>query len=153
MERHVKLALYIRNRGLDYMSRNNVTLKFDTKFVGELESNTGKVKIGLEHGDMTPYQLLFGSLGSCFYATFLSVSNKMKLTFTNVVIEVTGTKRIEVPQTLEHVTIQMTIFNGSDEAKLTKAAALGAKHCSIYETISKVSKMDLIVLFEKTLKP
>jgi putative redox protein len=42
----------------------------------------------------------------------------------------------------------MVVFNGSDEEKLRKAADLGAKFCSIHETISKVAKIDLVVTFE-----
>lgn len=72
----------------------------------------------------------------------------MRLSFTDVDIEVSGNKRDETPATLDHVTIKMVIYNGNDQAKLTKAAELGAQYCSIHETISKVANIELVVTFE-----
>lgn len=130
------------------MKADTVKLKFDSNYVGELTSPTGSIKLGSQDNGMKPYHLLFGALASCFYATFLSVAGKMRLTFTDVEIEVSGNKRDETPATLDQVTIQMVVYNGSDETKLKKAADLGAQYCSIHETVSKVAKIDLIVTFE-----
>ncbi|NLM33707.1 MAG: OsmC family protein [Acholeplasmataceae bacterium] len=95
-----------------------------------------------------PYDMLLGALGSCFYATFMSIVEKKKLTFDEVDLDISGRKRIEVPTTLEDVNIKMVIKNPSNEQQLLKSAELGAKYCSIYETISKVAKMNLEVIFE-----
>lgn len=130
------------------MKADTVKLNFDSNYVGELTSPTGSIKLGSQDNGMKPYHLLFGALASCFYATFLSVAGKMRLTFTDVVIEVSGNKRDETPATLDQVTILMVVYNGSDETKLKKAADLGAQYCSIHETVSKVAKIELIVTFE-----
>lgn len=130
------------------MKHDDVTLKFDSKFVGEMTSPTGTTKLGRQDNGLRPYHLLFGALGSCFYATFLSVADKMRLTFDDVDIKVSGTKRETPPTILDYVKIEMTVYNPSDEKKLEKAAELGAKHCSIHETIEKVAKIDLVVTFE-----
>jgi putative redox protein len=130
------------------MKADTVTLKFDKDFVGEMTSPTGTIKLGSQENGMKPYHLLFGAVASCFYATFISVANKMRLTFTDVDIEVNGNKRDETPATLDYVKIEMVVYNGSDETKLIKAAELGAKYCSIHETISKVAKIDLITTFK-----
>lgn len=130
------------------MKADQVTLTFDNKFVGEMISPTGSAKLGPQAHGVQPYHLLFGALGSCFYATFLSVTDKMKLTFTDVSIKVSGNKRDEVPATLDHVLIEMVVYNGSDEKKLMKAAEQGAKYCSIHETVSKVADVELSVTFE-----
>lgn len=95
-----------------------------------------------------PYDMLLGALGSCFYATFMSIVEKKKLTFDEVDLDISGRKRIEVPTTLEDVNIKMVIKNPSNEQQLLKSAELGAKYCSIYETISKVAKINLEVIFE-----
>ncbi|HOA63979.1 MAG TPA: OsmC family protein [Bacilli bacterium] len=95
-----------------------------------------------------PYDMLLGALGSCFYATFMSIVEKKKLTFDEVDLDISGRKRTEVPTTLEDVNIKMVIKNPSNEQQLLKSAELGAKYCSIYETISKVAKMNLEVIFE-----
>lgn len=130
------------------MNTDQIKLTFDSSFVGEMTSPKGTIKIGNQDGGMKPYHLLYGALGSCFYATFLSVSQKMKLSFSDVSIEVIGNKRAEVPTTLDYLKITMTIYNASDEQKLNKAAKLGAKYCSIHETISKVTDIELDINFK-----
>lgn len=130
------------------MNTDAIKLTFDNKYVGEMTSPTGIVKLGNQKEGMKPYHLLYGALASCFYSTFLSLTQKMKLSFSDVSITVTGNKRSEVPTTLDYVKIIMIIFNGSDEKNLNKAATLGAKYCSIHDTISKVAKVELEVKFE-----
>ena len=45
-----------------------------------------------------------------------------------------------MPQTLEEVNIKMIITNPSNEQQLLRSAELGAKYCSIYETLLKLLK-------------
>lgn len=130
------------------MKADQVVLKFDNQFVGELTSPTSTIKVGSQEQGIKPYHMLFGALASCFYATFLSVSNKMRLTFERAEITVNGTKRDETPATLDHVIMDLVVYGGEDHAKLQKAADLGAKYCSIHETISKVAQIDLNVIFK-----
>lgn len=130
------------------MKADNVKIVFNQDFVGEMTSPTGAIALGSQPNGMQPYHLLFGALASCFYSTFLSVAQKMRLSLSDVKIEVSGYKRDQTPATLEQVTITMVVYNGSDEEKLRKAAELGAKFCSIHETISKVATIDLVVSFE-----
>lgn len=130
------------------MKADTVKLVFNNEFVGEMTSPTGTIKLGSQENGMAPYHLLFGSIASCFYATFLSIATKMRLSFTDVSIEVSGNKRDETPATLDYVKIDMVIYNGSDETKLHKAAELGAKYCSIHETVSKVAQIELVISFE-----
>ena len=130
------------------MKADTVTLTFDNTFKGEMTSPSGTVPIGAQDGGVAPYHLLFGALGSCFYATFLSVADKMRLSFSDATVTVSGNKRDSVPATLDHVTIALVIVGGSDETKLRKAADLGAQYCSIHETVSKVATIDLEVTFE-----
>lgn len=129
------------------MKADQISLKFDNHYVGEMISPTGSVKLGDQDQGVQPYHLLFGALASCFYATFLSVAQKMRLSFSDVDIVVSGNKRDETPATLDYVKIDMVIYNGSDETKLKKAAELGGKYCSIHETISKVANIELEVTF------
>lgn len=130
------------------MKADVVKVTFDKDFVGEMTSPTGTIKLGNQDQGMKPYHLLFGSIASCFYATFLSVANKMRLSFTDAAIEVSGNKRDDDIATLDYVKIEMVIYNGSNDEKLNKAAELGAKYCSIHETVSKVANIELVVLFE-----
>lgn len=129
------------------MAVDNILIQFDPQFVGTMTSPSGTIKLGDQEGGMEPYHLLFGALGSCFYATFLSIANKKRLTFVKAELEVSGEKRAEVPPTLEHVKIQLVVHNPSNEEGLLKSAHLGAQFCSIHETVSKVAKMELDVRF------
>lgn len=132
------------------MNVDNIALSFDPSFIGTMISPTGSVILGDQPNGISPYQLLFGALGSCFYSTFLGVATKKRLTFTKATLEIGGHKRDEVPPTLDHVTIKMVIYDASDEMQFRKSALLGAQYCSIHETISKVAKIDLEVSFAVT---
>jgi putative redox protein len=131
------------------MKTDTIQLNFKQGFIGEMVSPTSHVAIGDQNNGAQPYHLLYGALGSCFYATFLSVSQKMRLTFDRATLEISGTKRETLPTTLDYVKIEMVVYGANDEEKMQKAAQLGAKHCSIHETISKVATMELVVKFEK----
>lgn len=130
------------------MKTDPIKMTFKDGFKGEMTTPLGTFPIGKAEQKLMPYHMLYGALGACFYATFLSVADKMRLTFSDVSIDITGTKREDIPTTLDHVQIDMVIFEPSHEEKLLKAAQNGAKYCSIHETVSQVAKIDLNVTFE-----
>ncbi len=129
------------------MAIKRIEFRFNKSFKGELLAKNGKVKIGIEKGELAPYDMLLGSLATCLYSTFLDVIEKKRITFdeSNVIVE--GEKRKEIPATLEWVKVEIEISNVSNEKGVLKAAELAEKYCSIYETISKVAKMSLEVKF------
>ena len=129
------------------MTIQKIEVKFSEGFKGELLAKNGKAKIGVEKGELAPYDMLLGSLATCLYSTFLDVIEKKRITFdeSNVIVE--GEKRKEIPATLEWVKVVIEISNVSNEKGVLKAAELAEKYCSIYETISKVAKMSLEVKF------
>jgi putative redox protein len=129
------------------MKTDNVSLTFSNSFVGSMSSPSGRVVLGQQPDGMAPYHLLYGAVGSCFYATFLSVANKKRLVFKDANIEVSGIKRDTIPATLEYLKIVFTIRGGENQEQLKESAELGAKYCSIHETISQVAKVDLEVIF------
>lgn len=131
------------------MAVDNILLEFNTQFQGTLTSPSGSVLLGNRENGLQPYHLFFGALGSCFYATFLSIALKKRLNFDKATIVVSGVKREEVPTTLEKTKIELVVYNPSDEDQLRKSAELGAKYCSIHETISQVSEMELVIEFRK----
>ena len=129
------------------MKQDTIQLEFANTFVGSATSPSGRVVIGQQPDGMAPYHLLFSALGSCFYATFLSVANKKRLQFTRANIVINGVKRDAVPATLQEVVMDFTIVGGTDEEGLRRSAQLGAKYCSIHETISQVADVKLNVTF------
>lgn len=131
------------------MALDNIKISFDDEFRGELVSPTSTITLGDQENGMQPYHLLFGALGSCFYSTFLSIAKKKRLSFDKATIEISGNK---VPEgdirLLENVKIEMVVFNPSNEKGLLKSAELGAKFCSIHETISRVANIEMVVTFQ-----
>lgn len=129
------------------MAYDKVVLNWDYNFKGELFSPTGTAKLGDQDEGLYPYHLFFGALGSCFYATFVSVALKMRLEFDTAKIEVSGSKDNPDSKIIETVNMIMTISNPSDKEKLLKAAELGTKYCSIHELVSRSAKVNLKVEF------
>ncbi|PKK95408.1 MAG: hypothetical protein CVV60_01340 [Tenericutes bacterium HGW-Tenericutes-5] len=130
------------------MAYDRVVLKWDMDFKGELFSPTGVAKLGDQDDGLYPYHLFFGAIGSCFYATFLSIALKMRLEFESAKIEVTGSKNNPDSKIIEVVDMKLTIKNPNDKEKLEKAAELGTKYCSIHELVARSAQVNLIVEFE-----
>lgn len=131
------------------MAVETITISFNHGFRGTLKTEKQDVLVGSHETGISPYNMLFGALGSCLYATFLEIARKKQLTYTNVDVIVSGTKREEIPTTLNYVKVEMVVYNPSDTTGLEKTAKLAAKYCSIYETLSKVATMETIIRFEK----
>lgn len=129
------------------MSNVKVNLEFKDAFYGQLKTPSHEINVGQGEATMAPYELLYGALGSCLHATFMSVAHKKKCSYESVDYHITGEKREKSPTTLKWVKVTMTIKGASDEAQLRKSAELGAKFCSIYETLSQVAEMTLEVNF------
>ncbi|MDD4541183.1 MAG: OsmC family protein [Eubacteriales bacterium] len=127
-----------------------VKLEFGTDFDGVLTAENGTVRIGRKEGQLKPYNLLLGALLACLYATFLDIAVKMKLEYSGCELTAEAVKRETVPSTLEHVKIIMTIFDANEEQseRFKRATDLAAKYCSVYQTISHVSEMELEVEFK-----
>ncbi len=130
------------------MAYDNIILNWDYDFKGEIISPSGKANLGLAEDGLQPYHLLFGALGSCFYATFLSVAKKMRLTFDKALVEVSGFKSDPEMKVLDNVKITLEIKGADDEDKLTKAAKLGTQYCSIHEMVSKAADIKLNIEFK-----
>ena len=129
------------------MAVDNIKMEFSNKFEGKAISPTGEVLIGSDKGMMKPYHLLFSALGSCFYATFISIVEKKKLCFSGAELEISGTQRDDKIKTLDQVDIFMRVFNASDEKQFERSAELGALYCSIHETVNKVAKINVKLEF------
>jgi putative redox protein len=130
------------------MAYDKVVMKWDSEYKGELFSPTGTAKLGDQDEGLYPYHLFFGAIGSCFYATFLSIALKMRLEFDSAKLEVSGAKINPDSKIIEVVDMKMIIKNPSDEEKIKKAAELGTKYCSIHELVSRSAKVNLIVEFQ-----
>ncbi len=130
------------------MALDNIKQTWDDEFKGVMETPTGKIILGEQKNGIYPYHMMFGALGSCFYATFLSIAKKKRLSFDKATVEVSGNKGTgKEVNLLEKVVIKLVVTNPSNEKALAKSAEWGTKFCSIHETVSKVADIELIVEF------
>ncbi len=129
------------------MSVLKVEVNFKNGFKGQMYAKNVNVAVGVESGELRPYDMFLGALASCLYSTFLDVTNKKKITFEESNVIVTGEKREQIPATLKWVKVIIEVKGASEEKGVLKAAELSKKYCSVYETISKVADMELEVKF------
>ncbi|MDD3929770.1 MAG: OsmC family protein [Sphaerochaeta sp.] len=97
--------------------------------------------------ESAPYDYLLGALSGCLFKTFEEVAVKMRISWEHVSFEVNGTKRDAVPTTLEEVVITVQASGTDNQQKFLKAFETATRYCSIYQTISQVSRMSWSVDF------
>ena len=93
-----------------------------------------------------PYEYLMGALAGCFYSTLASMERKGE--WKEVSITANGIKRTVVPTTLEHTSLEIVGKGISDKDEFEMLVKKTAEECSVFQTISKVSAMDVVVRFE-----
>ena len=82
------------------------------------------------------------SLGSYLYSTFEDIIGKKKLTLEKLEIDISGTKRSEVPTTPEYCNVVFTAkTDGNNKKAFIKSLELACKYCSIYNTLAYVAGM------------
>ena len=114
-----------------------VTLDFNDGFQGELKAKRASAKIGSEEGTLDPYDMVFGALGSCLYATFLEIALKKKIGYDSVHIKISGEKREELPTFLKTTHVELTVVNPEKEKGLEQAMRLATEYCSVYQTLAR----------------
>lgn len=126
-----------------------VVNKFENSFSGEMIGPRATVPVGSGDGKVSPYDMLFGALASCMYATFLDIMEKKRVPFERVEIEVTGEKRQTPPTTLEWTKVAFTVYGAPEDKQkaFQQSVKLAAKYCSIYQTVGKVADMEATVEF------
>lgn len=131
------------------MSETRIKMSFERAFRGQLQAQGASAAVG-EKADMklSPYDLLLGALGGCFYHTFVDIADKKKLVYERAEIALHGVKREEVPTTLRTVTMDFTIFGAQDQKGFERTTELASKYCSVHETVSKVAEITINLKFE-----
>ena len=123
------------------------SLEFKAGFDGQLNLRNGSISIGMADDQARPYDLLQGALVSCLHSTFLDILTKKRLELPAAKYEVEGEKRETVPTTLETVLVTVTLPAGH-EAEYTKAMELAQKYCSVFNTLSHVATLTVVIRFE-----
>ncbi len=130
------------------MASIDVQMRFERGFEGQLKTAKNSTSIGKTEGRFSPYELLLGALGSCYYATFVDIADKMRLNYVSADIDISGTKRKEVPTTLESAVMRFTIRGAENQKGFARAAELAANYCSIHHTLSQVAEITTELVFE-----
>lgn len=130
------------------MALQDIKIEFGNTFKGVMTTPQGTFPVGSNEGDLKPYNMLFGAIAACFYATFLSVAQKKRLEFDKAMVTVSGVQREELPTILTHVTLTLTVY-GKDLKKdqLEKSAQMGATYCSIHKLVENTAHVELVVDF------
>ena len=121
------------------MAELKAVLNFHDGFNGTYE--VGGQTINVSRDGVHPYDMTFGTVASCMYATFLDWCREKNVTVGDVQVVVTGEKRAEIPQFLTWVNIDMTA-ESPDGYDAVKECMDGAIHdCSMVQTVAKVAKI------------
>ena len=124
-----------------------VNMTLGTTLSGTLQADDRVLKIGKEEGGFQPYELLLGALGSCYYANFIGIAQKMRLEYDGVDIHLHGVKRDEIPSTLKTAEMVVTVRGAKSEKGFDRVSSLSAKYCSDHETLSKVAEISIDLRF------
>ena len=93
-----------------------------------------------------PYEYLLGALAGCFVSTLSSYERHSN--WKSLGVEVIGIKRDIVPTTLEDTTLKIDAKGVEDREEFKALIKKASEECSIFQTISKVSKMNIEIAFE-----
>lgn len=121
------------------MAKQTSVINFHDGFQGEFVVGGQTIKIGRDA--VRPYDMTFGALASCMYATFLDWARKKDVTVGDVEVVVTGEKRTEVPTTLAWVNVAMTAESGDSYEAVKECMDLAMRDCSMIQTVAKVAEM------------
>ena len=115
-------------------------IHFENGFHGVYCVRDQVLEIGSEW--IQPYDMTFGAVASCFYATFLGVLKEHGVTVRSAEVTVDGRKRTEVPTTLEYLklTLQPETDASKEELEACMQEALGK--CSMVATIKAVAQVE-----------
>lgn len=108
-----------------------------------VENGRGRIYIGNEKEQFSPYELLLNSLSACFFYTMKSVMDKKKIKVEEIEIIICGRKREESPKTLKeaHIDIIVSLGNETNKKGIERSADLAGIHCSIHATLAKVASI------------
>jgi putative redox protein len=126
----------------------HTVLEFNPGAGGTAGTDGGyKIEILKENESARPYELLLMALGSCLYSTFEEVYQKKRLNCKSVSVDISGTKRDEIPKLLKECNIKFMVKGADKESGFEKSFELACKYCSIYQTLKNVAEMKPEIVF------
>ena len=116
------------------------TIHFENGFHGVYCVQDQVLRIG--HEGIQPYDMTFGAVASCFYATFLGVLEEHGITVRSAEVTVDGRKRTEVPTTLEYLKLTLKPETDAPKEELEVCMQEALRRCSMVATIKAVAQVE-----------
>ncbi len=115
-------------------------IHFENGFHGTYQVLDQTLKIG--HERIQPYDMTYGAVGSCFYATFLEVAREHGITVASAEVTVEGRKRKTVPSTLEYLKLTLRPESDAEREDLEACMEEALNKCSMAATIRAVAEVE-----------
>jgi putative redox protein len=98
-----------------------------------------KRELGGHDSAPSPMSLLLFSLGSCTLMDVISLLDKMRVTYDDIKVQVTGERLDKHPKIFNRIEIRYIIYGKKpDESKIKKAIDLSTeKYCSVHAMLTK----------------
>lgn len=140
----VPLAPQTRPLYSQSMSKIEIKSTFSPEKNSFSTSKGGEFKLYDQAG---PYDYLLGALTGCLYKTFEEIAHKMRVDYGKVEMSIWCTKRETSPTTMDYCDITITAYKATDQARFVSAMEKATRYCSVFQTLSQVSKMNWSVVF------
>lgn len=99
-------------------------------------------EVGGQNAGMRPMQLLLSSLGTCSSIDVISILIKQKQELTGYEVEMTSSRRNEIPATFENIHLHFKFKGSLDEAKVKRAIQLSMeKYCSVTRHLESLANI------------
>ena len=92
-----------------------------------------------------PYDMTYGAIASCLYATFLGIAKTKDIYVKDAHVSINGRKRTTIPMTLEYISIDITVDTEAEEADVKACMDQAIQNCSMVQTFVKVAEIDYTV--------
>jgi len=115
-------------------------VKFEEGFKGTYEVGGQTLEIGM--GKILPYDMTYGAIASCFWATCLDKARELGVEVKHAEISVTGHKRQELPTFVDQFRIRVKIDSDASDEQLDECVQYGIDYCSMVQTFCKVAKLE-----------
>ncbi|MCF0114511.1 MAG: OsmC family protein [Erysipelotrichaceae bacterium] len=124
-------------------------IKYENGFHGTYDVNGFTIKIGREEGSVAPYDMTYGAIASCLYATYLDLIEEKHLVIKGADIDISGIKREMIPTTLEELTIKITVYSDEELDILQHTFNQALATCSMVQTFKLVATIHTEFILER----
>ncbi len=103
--------------------------------------------------DIMPYDMTYGAIASCLFATFLGIAKKKDIYVRDAHVSIDGKKRKKTPTTLEYISIRVTVDTDADEEAVKECMGQALLECSMVQTFALIADIDCKTTVGKYVRP